>query len=112
MTGTKSRPIRRQRCFDREPFFREWMREFEPPRMQHDDLVARQRGQDLTQLHFRGTIAARGLDVATAVEPFTVTFVAELVVVPATVNVPVRVTFVSSFKLFAPNVWISALLVR
>ena len=38
-----------------------------------------------------------------ALEVFSVTLVAMLVVVPATVNVPARVTVVSSFKLFTPK---------
>jgi hypothetical protein len=38
-----------------------------------------------------------------------VTLVAGIVVVPATVNIPLLVSLVNSFKLFTPNVWIKAL---
>ena len=46
-----------------------------------------------------------------AAEPLTVTLVAALLVVPATVKVPLRVVVVSWFKLLRLKVWTSALLV-
>jgi hypothetical protein len=45
-----------------------------------------------------------------ALDVFTVTLVAALAVVPATVSVPERVPFVSSFRSLTLSVWTRALL--